>query len=199
MSVKKPILLDLPEKIETPRLIVRCPRSGEGKVVNEAVLESWEDLGPWMPWARGKKPTIDESEENVRIGLTRWITREDLWMFIYDKKSGQYIGGTGLHRINWDIPAVEIGYWIRTSRSGEGIITESTNALTRFAFEFLKCKRVEIKCSSRNLKSVAVMERLGFEREALLRMQDSHPTEIGDSLIYSRLDSKGLPGLSVNW
>jgi len=50
----KPILRDIPEFFETERLIVRCPRPGDGQLVHEAVVETLRDLRAWpasLPWA----------------------------------------------------------------------------------------------------------------------------------------------------
>ncbi len=195
----KPILLDIPEEILTPRLLLRPAMPGDGAATNEAVIESWDSLSPWMPWAQGDKPTPEESEELVRQGYSRWILREDLWMLIFDRQTKKFLGGTGLHRWDWNVPRTEIGYWCRTSAQGQGIITESTNALTRFAFQELKCKRVEIRCNSRNKGSEAIMKKLGFQREGELKNFDSHALGGGDLLIYGRTSDENLPALKVSW
>ena len=38
-----PLLLDVPDAFETERLIVRCPRPGDGRLVYEALVESLDD------------------------------------------------------------------------------------------------------------------------------------------------------------
>lgn len=48
----KPILLDWPDTIETPRLIIRVPQAGGGAQLNAAIAESIDELRPWMPWAQ---------------------------------------------------------------------------------------------------------------------------------------------------
>ena len=47
-------------------------------------------------------------------------------------------------------------------------MTEALNALTQYAFETLKAKRVEIRIDTENLKSRKVAERCGYELEATL-------------------------------
>jgi RimJ/RimL family protein N-acetyltransferase len=190
----KPILLDIPMPILTPRLILRPPGPGDGAELNAAVLETFDVLKDWMPWA-DHKPTLDESEENVRHAYAKWILREDLRISLYDRETGAFAGGSGLHRVNWDLPSFEIGYWVRSRFAGKGYITESTHALTRFAFEQLGAKRVELRCDSKNLKSLAIFKRLGFEYEGCLRKNGPGR----DTLIYSRLDTRGLPELEVSW
>ena len=46
-----PIMLDVPSEMETERLLMRCPRFGDGERINIAVRESVEEVGRWMPWA----------------------------------------------------------------------------------------------------------------------------------------------------
>lgn len=201
-SSVNPILLDIPVPIRTPRLVIRPLQSSEGPRLAEAITESLADLAPWLPWAT-KAPKPEESEERIRRGQAAWILREDLWMSIFDATSGQLLGGTGLHRPRWDVPGFEIGYWLRSSAVGKGIVTESTNALTRFAFRALRAKRVELRCDPLNVRSVAVIERLGFAREGHLRGEIAHPgpdgVRIRDTLIYARHDMAGLPALDVKW
>ena len=40
---------------------------------------------------------------------------------------------TGLHTIDWSVPKSEIGYWVRTTSTGRGFATETTNVLIAFA------------------------------------------------------------------
>ena len=161
-----PILVDIPMPIFTPRLLLRPPQPGDGAEVNAAIHETLEDLQRWMPWAT-KPPTIEESEEGVRRAFARWMLREDLRILIYDRASGRLAGSSGLHRIDWDIPRFEIGFWARKSFEGRGYVTEATNALTRYAFGQLRAQRIEIRCDSANVRSQAVIKRLGFEYEGL--------------------------------
>ena len=196
----KPILLDIPMPIETPRLLLRPPQPGDGVELNQAINESFEALSVWMPWAK-ERPSVEDSEENVRRAFAKWVLREDLRISIFDKASGKLVGSSGLHRINWELPSFEIGYWVRKSFEGKGYITESTNALTQFAFKQLKAKRVEIRCNSKNERSVTVIKRLGFEYEGCLRSNDTHANsmESRDTVVYSRLNGDGLPQLDVSW
>lgn len=167
-SVEKPILLDIPESFETERLIIRAPRAGDGQAVNDAVRESHEHLKPWMPWAQTLQ-TVGETEEIIRRGVVRWIMREDLWMLLFRKSDGLYVGGSGLHRIDWSVPSFEIGYWVRNSLEGQGYISEAVKGITNFAFGVLSAERIEIRCDRRNERSANVARRTGYTLEATLR------------------------------
>ncbi len=163
-----PILLDFPDSFDTERLTIRAPRYADAREIVTAVNESLDELRPWMPWA-ASPVEVEATEMRLRAAMAKWITREDLLLHIYLKGTSTFIVGSGLHRIDWGAGKFEIGYWCRTSYSGQGYVTEAVNALTDFAFRYLWANRVEIKCDTRNVKSAAVAKRCGFLQEAILR------------------------------
>jgi RimJ/RimL family protein N-acetyltransferase len=86
----------------------------------------------------------------------------------------------------------EIGYWVRRRFAGQGYITEAVRGITRFAFETLAARRVEIHCDARNERSQAVARRAGYELEATLRKHMLAPDgELRDTLIFVRLEPPG--------
>lgn len=177
----------IPEEFESERLIIRAPRPGDGVAMNAAIRESINELKPWLPWA-DHIPEIDESEAVACAAYEKYKAKTDLMFRLLDKQTGMYIGGSGLHRIDWSVPAFEIGYWVRTSCAGQGYITEAVNAITEFAFEQLGAYRVCIKMNSLNIRSKMVAERAGFEFEGALRNDARMPDgSLRDTLIYSKI------------
>ena len=181
------LLLDFPESFESDRLTIRAPRSGDGAEINAAVQETFDDLKVWMPWAQ-QMPTLEESESFVRRSQSDFLARKDLVLFLFLKGTNTLVGGSGLHRINWDIPKFEIGYWCRKRFQGQGYITESTEAITTFAFETLGAKRVEIRCDSKNVRSRRIPDRLGFQLEGTFRNDSLSPAgELRDTLVFAKI------------
>ena len=185
------ILIDVPDRIETERLVLRVPRAGDGPLVNAAIGVSHAELAPWMPWA-GTMPSVDESEAHCRRQQARFILREDFvfFMFVRDGAGGEgeLVGGTGLHRIDWTLRKFEIGYWRKTGCEGRGFVTEAVRALARLAFDVLDARRVEIRMDDNNASSWRVAERAGFTLEALLRFDSA--TSAGEprsTRIYARV------------
>ena len=169
-----PLLLDIPARIATARLVLRCPQAGDGAVLNAAVRESLAELRPWMPWAR-QAPTADESEAYCRRMAARFALREELNFLIFEAgesgAAGALVGSCGLHHIDWSVPRFEIGYWRRTGRGGRGFVAEAVDALERLSFEPLGARRVEIRVDDRNVRSARVAERAGFTLEGVLRSE----------------------------
>ncbi len=186
--MKDPILLDFPDSFDTERLTIRSPMPGDGAELQVAISESIDDLRPWLPWAK-EIPTVEEEEIAVRKGRIRFLAREDLWLLLFLKGTHTLVGGSGLHRMDWDVPRFDIGYFVRSRFAGQGYITEAVRAITHFAFGTLNARRVEIRCDARNERSIRVAERAGFELEATLR---NHVADedggLSDTLIYVRLE-----------
>jgi RimJ/RimL family protein N-acetyltransferase len=192
-----PLLIDVPERIETERLVLRAPRRGDGPMVNAAIAASIGELGPWLPWA-GAMPSVDESEATCRRQQGRFILREDFVMLIFwreaDGGEGELVGGTGLHRIDWTLRRFEIGYWRKTGCEGRGVVTEAVRAMARMAFDHLDARRVEIRMDDDNVRSWKVAERAGFTLEALMRFDATTPAGAPRSTrVYERVRGSEEP------
>jgi RimJ/RimL family protein N-acetyltransferase len=176
----------VPDALETERLVLRSPMPGDGAALNAAVIESFDELRVWMPWAH-RLPTVEETEAHVCSARGAYLERTDLPLLIFLRDSGTLIGATGLHRMDWQVPRFEIGYWIRKGYSGKGYVTESVRALTKFAFDLLQAQRVEIHCSEQNVRSQRVAERSGFLLEARLKKHRRGAGDtVEDTLVYAR-------------
>lgn len=182
-----PILYTIPEVFESKRLLIRAPLWEDGPMVNEAIRESMDELRPWMPWARSI-PTLEESEINIRRARLQFLDRSDLRLLLFLKETGQLIGSSGLHRIDWESRKFEIGYWLRTSFGNKGYMTEAVEAITNYAVQELQANRIEIRCDGRNMRSARVAERLGFTLEGILRQEKCvEDGTLRDTMIFSKV------------
>jgi RimJ/RimL family protein N-acetyltransferase len=185
-GISEPLLLELPPAIETKRLVIRPPLPGDGAAMNAAIRESLDELKPWMPWAQSA-PSVEESEALCRRKYAQWLAREDLMLTLWRRSDRAFVGGSGLHRIDWSIPCVEIGYWCRSSMTGHGYVTEAVEGITAFALEHLHAQRIEIRVDARNTRSIAVAERAGYALEARMQRQARDVDGVlRDTLVYVR-------------
>lgn len=187
-----PQLPDVPDLVTGDLIELRAPALEHVDALVEAVRESLPELKRWMPWATDDYDR-EGAEESVRRAMAAFVTRQDLRYHMFDRRSGRVVGSTGLHRIRWEVPRFEIGYWLRTSETGKGYASDSVRALTRVAFEQLGAKRVEIRCDDRNAASAAVAVRCGYGFDGVLR---NHAVgtdgTLRDERIYSLVDLDGL-------
>lgn len=184
--------------IETQRLLIKPPSFQAAKDCNAAINDSFDALHRWMWWAK-ERPSVDDTKAFVKLAMELWKSHEEMPMWIFERANGSFIGGVGFHECKWDTGQVEIGYWIRSSASGKGFMTEAVNAITRYAFEALHARRIEIRCQEGNLKSTAVALRLGYVQEHV--PCEKQPVRQGRvcQLLYVRKDAAGLPPLDVIW
>jgi RimJ/RimL family protein N-acetyltransferase len=172
-----------PYRIVTERVVLRCWEPRDAPLLKEAVDSSIDHLLPWMPWAVHEPQSLEEKVSLLRQFRGNFDLGQDFVYGMFTPDEQQAVGGTGLHtRIGDD--ALEIGYWIRASRAGEGLATESTAALTRVAFELTDVDRIEIRCEPDNERSRAIPRKLGYTEEATLRRRLRNPAP-RDVVVYS--------------
>jgi RimJ/RimL family protein N-acetyltransferase len=90
-----------------------------------------------------------------------------LWA-VESKLDRQFIGFVGLHIPKVDLPCspcVEIGWRLAFEYWGRGYATEAARAVLKVGFDRLLLPEIFSFTATINLKSSAVMERLGMERK----------------------------------
>jgi RimJ/RimL family protein N-acetyltransferase len=174
-----------PYAIHTERLVLRCWDPADAPALKEAVDSSLDHLRPWMPWAVNEPQPLEAKVALLRRFRGDFDLGNDFVYGAFDRRDGSVAGGTGLHtRVGAN--ALEIGYWIRASRIGEGLATELSAALTRVAFAVCGVDRVEIRVEPANERSAAIPRKLGFVEEARLRRRlESAEGELRDAVVFS--------------
>lgn len=179
---------DVPYRIETTRLVIRCYNPADAWLMKAAIDESAEHLRRWMwRWFKDEPESLDEKIERIRLFRSKFDQRLDYGFGIFSRDEKQLLGGTGFHpRVG--ARALEIGYWVHAGQVQRGICSESTAALTRVAFEWLRLARLEIRCDPENTPSAAVPRKLGYRHDATLRRCIfSQSDELRDSMVWTML------------
>jgi RimJ/RimL family protein N-acetyltransferase len=149
-----------------------------------AVRESLTELKPWMSWAHDGY-SLNDSKEFIRITRARWEEGTLFAFVITDSNSGSVLGGCSLSHIHPVYHLCNLGYWVRTSRRGEGIAVRATRLAARFAFEKGGLIRVEIVMAVNNTASRRVAEKAGAHYEGILHNRMVVGREIYDAHMYS--------------
>lgn len=182
------ILRDVPDRFETDRLLIRCPQAGDGPLVQAAVLETLDHLRAWpasLPWALAE-PTEDASEAYCRHSQVDYLARRGFAMLLFRRSDGALVGSSGLHHIEWDVPAGEVGYWCRRRDQGQGYIAEAVRGITAFAALHLGLRRIVSKPDAQNGPSCRVAERAGYALEGVMRHERRAPDgTMRDTCLYA--------------
>jgi RimJ/RimL family protein N-acetyltransferase len=100
---------------------------------------------------------------------------------------GRVVGGIGLGLNRHDYRG-SIGYWVAKPERGNGICTRALTLLARHALEDLRLQCVQLVTDPDNVASQRVAEKVGFQREGVMRAHLRHPDgRIRDSVMYSLL------------
>lgn len=162
------------DHLEHGGLVLRAWRFGDGPGLLAAVLESIEELHPWMPWARRDYGPLD-AEAFIEHAIR---ARRDGSGFLYAIiEHDDLAGAIGLHRRD-DPPRLEIGYWVHTAHAGRGLATRSVRLLAGAALRLPEVTCLEIRHDRANTRSGNVPRRVGF---AMIRDQARQPTAPGET------------------
>ncbi len=181
------ILTDVPPSLETDRLRLRIAQTGDGVMINEAVTESLSELAAWMPWAC-REQTVNDSETFARTTAVNFLRRTDFGFLIFSKSESLFLGIVGVHERDQALARFEIGYWLRTSATGKGHMTEAVNGLTTYAIRYLSAARIEIRADTENAASAGVARRAGYTLEGTLRRTlQNCDGELRDAFMFSKI------------
>ena len=147
-------------------------------------------LREWLPWL-DFNTSVADSETFIQDSLNQATKQSGLVMTICYQNS--ICGVIGFNSINSLHRVCEIGYWIDADHQGLGIITKSTRALIKLAFEDLAMNKVCIPVAEQNTRSRAVPEKLGFKIEGVARdaewLYDHYVNHVLYALLISEWDA----------
>ena len=153
------------DKLETPRMWLRCPYPVDGASVYQAVGERVPQLRAWpgsLPWAQ-KPQSVETSEDYCQTCYAAWAMRISWPMLMIDKASAAFVGSIGFHQIDADTQQWELGYWCRSRFQGQGRMTEAVQALTQAALQVAPNAQLVCRIDSRNQASAKVVMNAGFK------------------------------------
>jgi len=149
-----------------------------------AVRQSLVELKPWMSWAYDGY-SMEEVRDFIAMTRARWEENTLFAFAITGAKTGSVVGGISLNHLHPVYHLCNVGYWVRTSRHGEGIAGRATKLAARFGFEHGGIIRAEIVIAMGNEKSIRVAEKLGAHYEGILLNRMVVGKSIFDAHMYS--------------
>ena len=186
------LLLEIPDKIETERLLLRPYQAGDGAAYYQLALNNRDHL---LPFEKGNPAlnikTLEDAEILVRQFGVDWAARSIFFAGGWEKTTQALVVQIVLMVVNWELPEFEIGYFVDKDHQGQGFVTEGARAMLRLAFECLGARRVSAGCSDANVRSQRVLERCGMVREGHIRQNKLHITHAdgtpGGDYLYGML------------
>jgi RimJ/RimL family protein N-acetyltransferase len=150
----------------------------------EAACESVQQASRWLAWCHANY-SLEESLEWVIHCQKSWASGQEYNFAVLDSKGEAFLGGVGLNQIDWSNGVANLGYWVRTSRSGQGIATAAARLAVTFGFEELHLNRIEITVAIANAASRRVAEKLGAVHEGVLPKKLLVAGQVHDAVLFS--------------
>ena len=145
------------------RIVLRPYRPSDAELVYEAVRDSLPELLPWMPWAYPEY-SIKDTMAWIASSSKKWTKGNEYNFAILDARDGAFLGGCGFNKVDVKEGFANLGYWVRSTRTRQGIALAAARLLARFGFEELKLRHIEVGAATGNKVSQHVAEKLGAKR-----------------------------------
>ena len=157
------------DELRTERLLLRRWR--------ESDLEPWAAMNadPEVREYLGDVLTREQSDGSVAAFQAEFDERGYGWWAVEVQATGEFVGFAGLDDVEPGVPVtgVEIGWRLARSSWGHGYATEAARATLEFGFSGLGLGEIFAITTATNVRSQAVMRRLGMTRNPADDFEDS--------------------------
>ena len=132
--------------------------------------------------------TMREEADELIDRIEKGLANDTVLQLAIERKTDRAVlGSCLLFAFNERGPRAEIGYSMGRPHWGRGYMHEALVALVDLAFGKLQLNRLEADIDPRNQGSARSLERLGFQKEGLLRERWKINGELSDSVILGLL------------
>jgi RimJ/RimL family protein N-acetyltransferase len=186
--MKLPFAPALP--IQTPRLVLRAFRPDD----QESLLGIHSDpvAVRYVPYPPRDRAALEPVLQR-KVSSTELQRDGDLLeLAVAVRDGGTLIGDLLFALRSAEHQTVEIGYIFSRAYAGQGYATESVRALLDLAFGPAQARRVIARVDDRNIRSLALLDRLGLRREAHLIENEWFKGELSSEVDYAILAPEWL-------
>ena len=180
------------EELRTDRLVLRPLNSGDLEDVH--AYQKLKDVVRYLYW---EVHDHDESAEHLknRIAMSRLEKDGDGIVYAVELPGaegdrGRVIGDMSVFLKSAVWGKFEIGWVFHPAFHGQGYASEAADAVLKLCFDTLGGHRVFAQLDARNEASARLCERLGMQREALLRETEIFKGEWSDTAVYALLEQE---------
>lgn len=171
--------------IRTGRLIIRTLEMKDKEAFFK--YRSLPEIYQYQSW---RPINISEIEEFINKNISVCVNKANSWLQLaVCLKEGQMIGDIGIHFMDDDYQ-IEIGYTLSPEYQGNGYAQEAVKAVIDYSFTELKKHRVTASVDPDNIKSIKLLEKIGFRKEAHFIKSFNLNNQWYDDCIYAILEDE---------
>ncbi len=164
-------------------VLLRPPRSEDAPALVQAVQSSLAELHPWVDWASA---AYDEAAARrwLQFAQLAWQHGTAFHFAVCDAHTGEYMGSCGLDGLDPKQRIANLGYWVRSNRTGQGVASRAAQLAIGFGFARLRLARIEIVVAVANQASRRVAEKTGAHFEGIVKERVVVHTQVHDAAVY---------------
>jgi RimJ/RimL family protein N-acetyltransferase len=174
--------------ITTSRLVLRSLRADD----RDAIFRIFSDPDVMRYWSSEPYERKEQADDLITETLRGFEQRRFFQWGIASAEDDKIIGTCTLFALDKQNLRSEVGFVLARPYWGKGFMHETLEALFAFAFEPLGMVRIEADVDPRNERCLATLEKLGFQREGLLRERWLVGGERQDSVFLGLLHADWL-------
>jgi ribosomal-protein-alanine N-acetyltransferase len=175
-------VINPPKTIKTERLRLRKAKLADAEAIFRQYAQDPE-VTRYVSWRAHRN--LEETREYVQMCLLAWDVGKAFHWVIESAEDKQVIGMI-IARVNAE--KWELGYVLAQAYWRQGYMTEALTAIIAWALKQKEIHRVWAVCDIDNKASARVMEKIGMQREGILKRWSLHPNlsaEPRDSFCYA--------------
>jgi ribosomal-protein-serine acetyltransferase len=172
------------ETLSAENVVLRKFESRDVEQFVEAVRESAESVGSWLPWWN-EDYSPDDARSWFQACDDAIVARSGFDIGIFSKDDELFIGGIAINRIDSANRSGALGYWVRDSQQGNGYCSAAVNRIKVFGFKDLALTRLEIVVLTENKASCRVAEKCGAKLECIAENKLMHRGQPAAAAVYS--------------
>ena len=149
-------------------------------------VESKTFLKEWLGWLDNIN-SVEDTVKNIQTRFTELADNNGYPKSFAIIHKGQIAGTIGYNTIDNRNRVGIIGYWIGEKYKGQGIMSQSFEAMIDYGFNTLNLNRIEVRAAAGNIKSRALPERFSFHHEGTIRDAEWLYDHYVDHAVYGLL------------
>jgi ribosomal-protein-alanine N-acetyltransferase len=175
-------VINPPKTIKTERLRLRKAKLADAEAIFRQYAQDPE-VTRYVSWRAHRN--LDETREYMQMCLLAWDVGK-AFHWVIESAEDKQVMGMIIARVNAE--KWELGYVLARAYWRQGYMTEALKALIAWALKQKELHRVWAVCDIDNIASARVMEKIGMQREGILKRWSVHPNisdEPRDSFCYA--------------
>ena len=165
---------------------LRPPHPGDVAAITAAAQDPDISRFTMVPSPYG----VADAVAYVTSSQAAWRSSSRVSFVIVERDAGTLLGTVGIHHLDWDTHAAEIGYWVAAPARGAGVATRALRLAAGWALDDLDLRRLEALVFTDNPRSRRVAERAGFVNTGVAPARVEHSSGPRDAFVLVRTPAR---------